>query len=57
MNNASERQARYDATHTVRVAMKLNRTHDEDIITWLQGQTSKQGAIKEAIRAKIKEGK
>lgn len=56
MNKASERQARYDATHTVRVAMKLNRTHDEDIINWLQDKTSKQGAIKEAIRAKIKEG-
>ena len=57
MNKASIRQARYDAEHTVRVAMKLNTKTDKDIIEWLERQESKQGSIKEAIRSMIKAGK
>lgn len=57
MNKQSERQARYDAAHTRRVNMKLNVETDKDILAWLDRQESKQGAIKAAIRAKIKAGK
>lgn len=46
-------QARYDASHTVRISLKLNIRTDRDIITWLQRQESKQGAIKQLIRKKI----
>lgn len=56
MNKASERQARYDATHTYRVHLKLNKETDKDVIAWIEKQESKQGAIKAAIKAKIKEG-
>ena len=56
MNKASERQARYDATHTYRVHLKLNKETDKDVIAWIEKQDSKQGAIKEAIKAKIKAG-
>lgn len=48
-------QAKYDADNTVHIGMKLNRTTDADIIEWLEAQESKQGAIKDAIRA-YKEG-
>ena len=57
MNKASERQAKYDAKSTTRVAMKLNNSSDADILDWLSTQPSKQGAIKEAIRMMIKEGR
>lgn len=53
MNKASERQQRYDAKATTRVALKLNNKTDADIIAWLNEQPSKQGAIKEAIRKAI----
>ena len=52
-NKATERQARYDATHTIRVSLKLNTTTDDDIIAWLGSQDSMQGAIKALIRAEI----
>lgn len=55
MNKASERQARYDAKATTRVALKLNNNTDADILEWLEKQPSKQGAIKKAIREMIKE--
>lgn len=48
-------QAKYDAAHTVRVSLKLNRRTDEDIIFWLQRQPSKQGAIKQLIREKLEQ--
>ena len=54
MNKASERQQRYDSQNTKRVALKLNLKTDADILEWLEKQDSKQGAIKEAIRAYIK---
>ena len=46
-------QARYDAANTVRISLKLNIHTDQDIITWLCGQKTKQGAIKQLIREKI----
>lgn len=50
-NKATERQARYDATHTRQIKLKLNTTTDDDIIAWLGAQDSMQGAIKALIRA------
>lgn len=41
--------------HTTRVVMKLNHNTDKDILEWLEGQASKQGAIKEAIRKAMAE--
>lgn len=46
-------QKKYDKTHTVRMGLKLNKNTDADILEWLEKQTSKQGAIKELIRAAI----
>ena len=46
-------QARYDAEHTTRISLKLNTKTDKDIIWWLWGQKSKQGAIKRLIREEI----
>lgn len=57
MNKASERQARYDAKATTRIGIKLNNKTDADVIEWLNAQESKQGAIKEAIRAYMKREK
>lgn len=45
---------KYDATHTRQIKMKLNIETDADILAWLDRQPNKQGAIKEAIRDKIK---
>lgn len=39
-------QAKYDKSHTAGFYMKLNTRTDSDIIHWLWGQPSKQGAIK-----------
>ena len=39
-------QAKYDKSHTAGFYMKLNTRTDSDIIRWLWGQPSKQGAIK-----------
>lgn len=46
-------QAKYDAEHTTRISLKLNTRTDRDIISWLWGQKSKQGAIKRLIREDI----
>ncbi len=46
-------QARYDKENTVRFSMKLNIHTDQDIIEWLRQQHSKQGSIKQLIRAEI----
>ena len=43
-------QAKYDKAHTAGFYMKLNTS---DIIRWLWGQPSKQGAIKRLIRDEI----
>ena len=49
----SQAQKKYDKQHTVGFYMKLNTRTDEDIIRWLWGQPSKQGAIKKLIREEI----
>lgn len=46
-------QAKYDKNNTSGFYMKLNTHTDLDIIRWLQGQTSKQGAVKKLIREEI----
>lgn len=46
-------QAKYDKTHTTGFHMKLNNESDADILQWLSEQDSKQGAIKNLIRADI----
>lgn len=45
--------AEWDKTHTTFVGLKLNNRTDADILAWFAQQPSKQGAIKEAIRAAI----
>ncbi len=54
MKKSSERQARYDKKNTKGIYLKLNIHLDSDILAWLEKQPSKQGAIKELIREKIK---
>ncbi len=46
-------QAKYDKAHTAGFYMKLNTRTDSDIIHWLWGQPSRQGAIKKLIRDEI----
>lgn len=50
---ATQRQARYDATHTARVTLKLNTATDADILAKLASVDSKQGYIKSLIRADL----
>lgn len=50
---ANRAQQKYDATHTVRVQMKLNTTHDADILAQLECVPNKQGYIKQLIREDI----
>lgn len=42
---------RYDRENTVRVAIKLNKKTDADILAQLDRQENKQGYIKALIRA------
>ena len=44
---------RYDRENTVRVAIKLNKKTDADILAQLDRQDNKQGYIKALIRADI----
>ena len=46
-------QERYDAEHTFRMSIKLNRKTERNIIEWLNKQPRKQTAIKNLIRAAI----
>lgn len=48
--------AEYDKENTQRVAVKLNKIHDADILEQLEKQTNKQGYIKALIRADIEKG-
>ena len=54
--NFAAYQAKWDKENTVRVALKLNRRTDADIIEFLNlnAQDNKAGAIKAAIRAYMK---
>ena len=47
--------AKYDASHTVQIKLKLNTKTDADILARLKEVESKQGYIKELIRADIGE--
>lgn len=49
-------QERYDAESTVHVSVKLNRNTDADLIRLLEKAESKQGLIKQALRAWGKNG-
>ena len=46
-------QAKYDKENTVQLKLKLNKKTDSDIIKRLSEVDSKQGYIKELIRADI----
>ena len=46
--------AKYDATHTKQVVLKLNLKTDDDILSKLDQVPSKQGYIKELIRKNLK---
>lgn len=46
-------QERYDAKNTVKVCLKLNITHDADILAALEASGNKQGYIKSLIRADL----
>lgn len=46
--------AKYDATHTKQIIVKLNLRTDKDVINKLEEVPSKQGYIKELIRKDIK---
>ena len=45
--------ARYDATHTTQIKLKLNLTTDADILERLNEVGNKQGYIKQLIRDDI----
>ena len=45
--------AKYNAANIVQVALRLNRNTDQDIIEVLENMPSKQGYIKDLIRADI----
>lgn len=46
-------QAKYDAENTRQVNLKLNRNTDKDVLDKLDEVPSKQGYIKELIRADL----
>ena len=46
--------AKYDAANTERVAIKLNRNTDADILAHLNSKQNKQGYIKSLIRQDMK---
>lgn len=50
-------QEKYDKNNTQHISLKLNKNTDSDIIEWLDRQSSKQGAIKNAIKKAMQEGK
>ncbi len=54
MNKQSEIQARSDKKNCTRVSLKLSNGPDADILAQLDKQSSKQGYIKELIRADIR---
>lgn len=54
MSPQSEAKTKWDNENTVRVNIKLNKNTDADIIQAIESADSKQGFIKEAIRAYMK---
>ena len=51
MSPQTKAQTEWDKKHTVMVTMKLNKNQDADIIEVLEQAESRQGYIKQAIRA------
>lgn len=49
----SKAKREWDASNTVFIGLKLNRNTDADLLEFLETVHSKQGAIKEALRAYI----
>lgn len=47
-------QKKYDSENTRQVHLKLNRRTDEDVLEKLDSVSSKQGYIKELIRADLR---
>ena len=47
-------QAKYDKANTRQVHLKLNRRTDDDVLEKLDSVSSKQGYIKQLIRADLK---
>lgn len=45
-----DRRQKYDKENTVQVSVKLNKKTDAKILSWLERQSNKQGAIKELMR-------
>lgn len=45
-----DRRLKYDKKNTVQVSVKLNKKTDAKILSWLERQSNKQGAIKELMR-------
>ena len=48
-------QSRWCKDNTKGIYLKLSKTTDADIISWLSDHTNKQGYIKELIRADIRD--
>ena len=51
----SLRSMKYDKDNTVRLYIKLNKTHDADILNKLDSVENKQGYVKDLIRKDIGE--
>lgn len=49
----SKAKREWDANNTVFIGLKLNRNTDAGLLEFLETVPSKQGAIKEALRAYI----
>lgn len=49
----SQAKAAWDAAHTTRIIMKLNNNTDAEILAKLQSVPSKQGYIKDLIKADL----
>lgn len=48
--------AKYDKAHTRLITLKLNTKTDKDVLARLDAVPSRQGYIKELVRADIREG-
>ena len=46
--------AKYDASNTRKIVLKLNTRTDADVLEWLAQQPNKQGAIKKLIRNEMR---
>ena len=54
LDSQKRASAKYDASHTKQIKMKLNLTTDRDILERLEAVGNIQGYIKRLIRADIK---